>query len=253
MRSSIAAAMFLAATFVAVPAAAAPVLLTGASTTSGNSLLYTAGAVKFSVTGLSFGGAGFSFNTTPTVSTPGKYTEGLGLQPTGDDRHTVDNSKGWDFLLIRFDTKVALNGATFANTNWYNDTRADTDATISTANFAFTPALTYATNLTGANKTTFYNGVKSQFASKAFSSNTTTNGTSSRSFNNGAFNAFSNVWIVGASTVNWDGRIDSFKLKSISYDVGAPVPEPATWTMLILGFGMIGSAMRRRMAKVAFA
>ena len=106
-------------------------------------------------------------------------------------------------------------------------------------------ALTYATNLTGTAKTTFYNGVKSQFAAKAFSSNTTTNGTSSRSFNNGAFNAFSNVWVVGASTVNWDGRIDSFKLKSISYDVGAPVPEPATWMMLILGFGVIGGAMRR--------
>lgn len=27
---------------------------------------------------------------------------------------------------------------------------------------------------------------------------------------------------------------------------GAAVPEPATWTMMILGFGMVGAALRRR-------
>lgn len=31
------------------------------------------------------------------------------------------------------------------------------------------------------------------------------------------------------------------------------VPEPATWAMLIAGFGMIGGAVRRRRAKIAFA
>lgn len=30
------------------------------------------------------------------------------------------------------------------------------------------------------------------------------------------------------------------------------VPEPATWAMLILGFGLIGAAMRRRETKLAF-
>ncbi len=32
----------------------------------------------------------------------------------------------------------------------------------------------------------------------------------------------------------------------------APVPEPATWAMMILGFGMVGGAMRRR-ASVRFS
>lgn len=38
-------------------------------------------------------------------------------------------------------------------------------------------------------------------------------------------------------------------------DAVAPVPEPATWAMLILGFGVVGSAMRRRKTavRVAFA
>lgn len=33
----------------------------------------------------------------------------------------------------------------------------------------------------------------------------------------------------------------------------AAVPEPATWAMLILGFGLIGGAMRRRQGSLAFA
>lgn len=31
---------------------------------------------------------------------------------------------------------------------------------------------------------------------------------------------------------------------------GAPVPEPATWAMMIAGFGMVGAGMRRRAPKV---
>ena len=35
--------------------------------------------------------------------------------------------------------------------------------------------------------------------------------------------------------------------------INANIPEPATWAMMIGGFGMVGGAMRRRAAKVAFA
>ncbi|THD58170.1 MAG: PEP-CTERM sorting domain-containing protein [Phenylobacterium sp.] len=31
------------------------------------------------------------------------------------------------------------------------------------------------------------------------------------------------------------------------------VPEPATWTMLIAGFGMVGAALRRRAGTLASA
>lgn len=34
-----------------------------------------------------------------------------------------------------------------------------------------------------------------------------------------------------------------------SYGLAAPVPEPATWAMMITGFGMVGGAMRRRDAR----
>lgn len=35
--------------------------------------------------------------------------------------------------------------------------------------------------------------------------------------------------------------------------VGGAVPEPSSWALLVLGFGVAGYAMRRRTAKVAFA
>ena len=34
-------------------------------------------------------------------------------------------------------------------------------------------------------------------------------------------------------------------------DVAAAVPEPTTWAMMIMGFGLVGSAMRRRNAVLA--
>ncbi|MBO9581616.1 MAG: PEP-CTERM sorting domain-containing protein [Sphingobium sp.] len=33
----------------------------------------------------------------------------------------------------------------------------------------------------------------------------------------------------------------------------APVPEPATWAMLIAGMGIVGASMRRRKTAVSFA
>ncbi len=35
-------------------------------------------------------------------------------------------------------------------------------------------------------------------------------------------------------------------LDNVSLDIGAAVPEPATWAMMIFGFGLIGTALRSR-------
>ncbi|THD60241.1 MAG: PEP-CTERM sorting domain-containing protein [Phenylobacterium sp.] len=32
---------------------------------------------------------------------------------------------------------------------------------------------------------------------------------------------------------------------TISLDAGGPVPEPASWALMILGFGMAGATVRR--------
>ena len=246
--SGIAAAFVVSA---AVPVSAATVVLTGSSTTSGNSLLYSSGGVNFSATALTY-----TNSLTPSVSLAQKYPEGLGVYPAGDNRHTIDNSGAYDFILLRFDQAVTLNGATFANLNWFNDSTADTDATISYAAYNYAAhGQTYATNLTGTAKTNFFNAVATPLYNHGFDSLTSVSGTSTRSFNTGAHPNTSTIWIIGASVSNIDRKIDSFKLKSISYDVrDEGVPEPATWAMLILGMGMIGSAMRRQTrARLAFA
>jgi len=70
-----------------------------------------------------------------------------------------------------------------------------------------------------------------------------------------------NLWKLAApassgtwSTLNLQAGQGSPALSHLQfYDGGmAPgIPEPATWAMLIAGFGMVGSAMRRRRATVA--
>jgi hypothetical protein len=48
-----------------------------------------------------------------------------------------------------------------------------------------------------------------------------------------------------------DYTIDTFGVPNVFGGGGGVVPEPATWTMLIAGFGMIGLAVRRRVASAA--
>jgi len=50
-----------------------------------------------------------------------------------------------------------------------------------------------------------------------------------------------------------DGIWDSGTLTVTYTPTTGGVPEPATWAMMIAGFGLVGSAMRRRGAQVAFA
>ena len=47
-----------------------------------------------------------------------------------------------------------------------------------------------------------------------------------------------------------DGTAES--ATGVQFDVAA-VPEPATWGMMLLGFALVGGAMRRRRVSVAFA
>lgn len=64
------------------------------------------------------------------------------------------------------------------------------------------------------------------------------------------FNPGLNYGLLGDTiTINWAGT-DSFDV--VTYDAvfditaASGVPEPATWAMMLLGFGAIGFAMRRR-------
>src|SRR5690606_5070816 len=56
----------------------------------------------------------------------------------------------------------------------------------------------------------------------------------------------SNLWLIGASFNNPDSKRDGFKLEKLTYSTTPAVPEPATWLMMILGFGLVGGVMRAK-------
>jgi len=44
----------------------------------------------------------------------------------------------------------------------------------------------------------------------------------------------------------WNDDVTGFGLSHFRYDVASALPEPGTWAMMIVGFGAIGLALRRR-------
>lgn len=65
----------------------------------------------------------------------------------------------------------------------------------------------------------------------------------------GPFGGFSFTGITGSTTVSLDGsyEVDRISFTSqVQTGFEGAVPEPASWAMLIAGFGLTGAAMRRR-------
>jgi len=60
------------------------------------------------------------------------------------------------------------------------------------------------------------------------------------------YNGDINATIVAVSDGSWDGSTPSLGINI----VGAPVPEPTTWTMMLAGFGGLGAAFRSRRARM---
>jgi hypothetical protein len=72
-----------------------------------------------------------------------------------------------------------------------------------------------------------------------------------------SFNSYSSVFVTGNGITNLsinNNNNDSwlFGIGSITFSAGA-VPEPASWAMMIAGFGLVGATMRRRRQAVATA
>ena len=65
--------------------------------------------------------------------------------------------------------------------------------------------------------------------------------------------------LAAFDAMGWNLSVDALTYQTTSTSViynqfaTAPVPEPTTWVMMILGFGAIGAGMRRRSVKVAYA
>ncbi|WP_241491904.1 PEPxxWA-CTERM sorting domain-containing protein [Sphingomonas endophytica] len=174
----------------------------------------------------------------------GNYADGLGVtapsENGGSGTHTIDNAgtNKYDFLLLQFSAPVKLTQIvttafriTTDLTSYYNS--GDSDATVG-----------YGTTTNAWNNTLNYDGKNWSVLSSALTRIAVYDSASGGTVSGGAA---SNMWMVSAMLNNPDGRIDSFKLGGLSATtVGGAVPEPATWLTMILGFGVVGAALRRR-------
>lgn len=161
---------------------------------------------------------------------------------SGDDnggdnnQHTIDNEGQKDFLVLQFDRNVKLTTAKFTTYSVLGADPKDSDATI----------------MVGDSNVFYQNSIASLLNDKNSSVLSTV-------FNKGSWESlggatdntrdinpnrlYGDIWLIGASFVNADGRIDGFKLSNL-----AVIPEPATWAMMIGGLGLVGGIARRRKA-----
>jgi hypothetical protein len=224
-----------------------PASPTASNAWDANSRIFTASigpdTVKVRATGWSINGS------TVEDSFLGGYSgSGLGVT-SGDDsrgannKHTVDNQTRKDFILLQFDRAVDLDSARFNAFSISGTGYTDTDATIGRG----TTNLNWQTqpNLNGQNISALNTLIP--LANRFGSGNSGTSGSNTRSFN--PSNLVGNVWLISASMANnygGDSKIDSFKLNTLQVSFLGPLPEPEVWATMIIGFGFIGAAMRRK-------
>lgn len=236
-----AAAALALATVTTTPAYAVDYTISLLSPTSGNSsaYLYTMGS---GVNLLNLKVTAWSINSSGVVGAAsiGAYSGGLGVtypgESTGTPQHSIDNSGKIDFLLFQFDKQVDLNAF---YVGWYS---GDADATIGWGPGTNTWNATPTWN--GTTDPTFnsFSKVNSLVSTPAESTGWRYPATG---------DAKADSWIISALTPA-NGTADYFKLEKlkVTYAPGGgnvpPVPEPATWLMMIAGFGGIGWSMRRR-------
>lgn len=250
VRSALAAGVLVASTLVPTIASAATVIfsLTGFSASgagAGNFATQTrslgAGLGNLNMRISAFSIAGTSGAGAVQNSALGIFGSGLGATSSDEDgsgnTHTLDNQNRRDFLIFQFDQAVRLESATFSPfaltgqgtdtdfTVGFGTTALAANAALSLNNASFSTL----TGLFGGGLTDYMGGT----------------GTNTKSLS--LANSYGNIWLVGASFANPDNTLDSFKLSQMQVAT-APVPEAATWTLMIAGFGLVGASLRRKRA-----
>jgi hypothetical protein len=234
------AAALAATVLLAQPALASTVItFTGNSSTDGtdgNIRTYSNGGISVQASGWSFEG------NTREKAYLGAYSSGLGVTNNDEignlsNSHTADNVGQSDFILLVFNQAVNIASAGLTPFDVSSDIN-DNDALVSYATLA--GAFTSPTPTAIA--------LNSSVWSSLLANDYNVPGNNNSPYNTSLNSAgkFGNVWLIGASRPNLDSRDDGFKLSSIT--VNSAVPEPATWAMMLIGFGAIGAGMRRRKA-----
>lgn len=152
-------------------------------------------------------------------------------------------------------SSTASAGVIVANTGWQNDTLPAPGSPTTGSPWSFVVASNAVLSITDAfltgdtytitgdltGTTTFFAGSASDVqASGAYGPNWTSSAWSKIAFNVGPGSYTFNI--TGPGQAGTPAGL-ALRLDTI---LAAPVPEPATWAMMLLGFGAIGASMRRR-------
>lgn len=218
---------------------------TGTSGTAGNFIEFTGsdGSTKARVTAWSINGS------TVSASYLGAYGNGLGAT-SGDETganntHVLDNQNRVDFLLFQFNRPVNFLSATFTTFS-VNSITTDSDAQIKAGT-----TLTNYTNQAAFNS--LLNGGTTTTLNGLFNLTTNSDGTSAGGNRSLGLNGvgYGNLYLVSAKPADLCSTgctsVDGFKFSNLS----VAVPEPATWALMIGGFGIAGAVVRRRRAKLS--
>ena len=239
LRKSLITAAAVAVVAIAAPAAASTTIsFTGGSSgtdgTDGNIRPFSNGGVSVQVSGWSYDG------NTLENSWLGRYSQGLGVtnndegNGTSNNNHTVDNLGQRDFILLIFNQAVNIQSAVLTPFD-ISPTANDNDAWVSYANLA---GLFNGTPTAVPLNSTLWAMLN------ANDWNVQGNMGSGYSTSLGSAGLYGNAWLIGAGNPNPDRNDDGFKLSSIVVNTPT-VPEPATWAMMLFGFGAVGASLRR--------
>lgn len=252
------------------------------TTNAGNSLAFsqTTAGKSLSVTATAWNANKAGSNYVIRKSTLGDYAGGLGVTSAYDDltgsacgigacgTHQIDNfgnsarSSSIDFIQLTFSQAVTLGSISRYAFGTYN---SNLNGTVFDDDFSYGKGGTVSNNL-ALSSTAFaalinHNigaaGQCSHLRGYCFDISSLT------AANAASATTASTTWYVAASVLSSygsDGNVDAFKLAGISAYVTplapppshptSPVPEPASWAMMVMGFGAAGTAMRRRKARM---
>ncbi|MEN2786102.1 PEPxxWA-CTERM sorting domain-containing protein [Sphingomonas qilianensis] len=155
-----------------------------------------------------------------------------GTDSAANGMHQIDNAgsgAGADFVMLQFDRDVTIDSLSRNVYRMSGVACCDSDAAFwaDTSNIFGAPSLSANLSLTS-----------SQFNESIF---TTLTGNGSSGTTKLGSSIAASVWFISAAH---NQKNDGFKISDLT--VITAVPEPATWAMMVLGFGFVGAAMRRR-------
>ncbi|MBB4155297.1 subtilisin-like proprotein convertase family protein [Sphingomonas jinjuensis] len=150
------------------------------------------------------------------------------------------------------DLDILLTGPTGQNVMLMSDAGSSSNLNAVTYTFSQSAANSLAdagVNASGTYKPSNYSG--SDGANEAIPNVSGPYGSSLAIFNGLSANGTWNLYINDDN----GGDVGSLRSATLSITTTGAVPEPATWAMMLVGFGMVGAVARRRKsaAKVTFA